>query len=420
MGGFLSGLGSNRRVQAILLGWVLPALLVSFLFVIIVLPEVRTSAAVVEVRRAVAVLAINRTLFVVLATTALATLMSLNRISLYRLLEGWSWPRFLSKWRVNTAHRPHWEYLLTDQAYRWRRAELDREEEQIRRLVEAQTVAGRPTEHYERELNGRIAGLREEVADLQLKREEAATRRRQRGRDPVPLWARMVPRRGRPAFMPRPVEREGAIVLPTYPEGVEGVMPTRVGNALRKMETYGNQFFGVDPLNLFYELYSAAPSTVRGAVEEAELECDAVVCLWYSVGALGTTAALGGLWRAGTGPGSTRLWVVAGLCLAAMWMLQRLLLTAIDEWSAAYRAMINTGRKPLREKLGLPEPQSAEEEVAMWGAYLGTMHHGDNESRRALAAFESRANEKETRVALRFVADDAGPTSSSTATTEGG
>ena len=384
----------------------MPALLVSFLFVVVVLPEVRTSAVVAEVRRAVRSLAINGSLFVVFTTLALASLMALNRIFLYRLLEGSLWPRAVGRWRIDRAQRPQRDYLVADEVYGRLRAQLDEEEMQLRDLVQAQTLAGRSTVKYEQDLNDRLAALRNEVAERKSDRDQADSRRRHRGRDPVPWWARIVPRRRRPVFTPKPTRREGTVVLPPYPENPQQVMPTRVGNALRKMETYGSQFFGIDPLNLWYELYSVAPMPVRGAVEDAELECDSFVCLMYSVAALGTAAALGGLWRQLTGSPSLRLWIVAGLSVVAVWFLHRALLTAIDEWSAAIRAMVNTGRKPLREKLGLPEPKTAKEEIDLWRAYVRTVHHGDIESRKALAAFESRVDQAESRVAVRLVDPD--------------
>src|SRR5437879_6545061 len=51
-------------------------------------------------------------------------------------------------------------------------------------------------------------------------------------------------------------------------------------------------------------------------------------------------------------------------CLIPLWC--RVALAATDEWAAAVRALVNVGRKPLAESLGLALPSSLEGERAMW------------------------------------------------------
>ena len=49
--------------------------------------------------------------------------------------------------------------------------------------------------------------------------------------------------------------------MQAYPDDVESVLPTRLGNAMRAMELYGVTRFGLDSQSLWYELQSVAPGT---------------------------------------------------------------------------------------------------------------------------------------------------------------
>ncbi|WP_217572341.1 hypothetical protein [Streptomyces sp. GbtcB7] len=55
--------------------------------------------------------------------------------------------------------------------------------------------------------------------------------------------------------------------------------------------------------------------------------------------------------------------VVLG-CLTPVWY--RCAVSATDEWAAAVRALVNTGRKPLAESLGLVLPADIADERRMW------------------------------------------------------
>jgi hypothetical protein len=51
--------------------------------------------------------------------------------------------------------------------------------------------------------------------------------------------------------------------LKAYPSSADQVLPTRLGNALRAMESYGREVFGLDSQTLWYELQSIAPDNLR-------------------------------------------------------------------------------------------------------------------------------------------------------------
>ena len=66
-------------------------------------------------------------------------------------------------------------------------------------------------------------------------------------------------------------------------------MPTRVGNELRAMETYGFNRFGLDMQTFWYELYSDAQASLRDDIDSNELHADTYVCSIYVIGFVAVT-----------------------------------------------------------------------------------------------------------------------------------
>jgi len=61
-----------------------------------------------------------------------------------------------------------------------------------------------------------------------------------------------------------------------------------------------------------------------------------------------------------------RIAAVAVCLLAASMMWYRTAIVATDEWTASVRALVNLGRKPLADGLGLKLPDSLDDERGMW------------------------------------------------------
>jgi hypothetical protein len=59
-----------------------------------------------------------------------------------------------------------------------------------------------------------------------------------------------------------------------YPEAADDVLPTRLGNAFKALERYGNERYGLDSLLFWSELNSCAPSSVRDETEDARSMID--------------------------------------------------------------------------------------------------------------------------------------------------
>jgi hypothetical protein len=58
--------------------------------------------------------------------------------------------------------------------------------------------------------------------------------------------------------------------------------------------------------------------------------------------------------------------VTAVVSIALPFLWYRLAVAATDDWAAVVRAVVNLGRKPLAEALGLQLPSTIREERAMW------------------------------------------------------
>ena len=151
--------------------------------------------------------------------------------------------------------------------------------------------------------------------------------------------------------------------LSRYPVDDAQVVPTRLGNAIRRLEEYGHNRYRLDTQVLWNELSGVAPDQVRRQVELSRVNVDFFVALMY--GHLAVASLAFALFFASTGaPGSLLTTAAVVCCLVPVWY--RCAVSATDEWAAAVRALVNVGRKPLAVSLGLTLPLTVEEERRMW------------------------------------------------------
>ncbi|MER6038316.1 hypothetical protein ABT133_31140 [Streptomyces sp. NPDC001835] len=151
--------------------------------------------------------------------------------------------------------------------------------------------------------------------------------------------------------------------LARYPTDDDQLAPTRLGNAIRRFEEYGHNRFRLDTQVLWNELSAAGPEQARRQVETARTSVDFFVALLYGHAVVAALALLA-LPSAGA---EQLLLIVTAIALCALIPLwYRSAVYATDEWAAAVRALVNLGRKPLADALGLVLPQQLSEERAMW------------------------------------------------------
>ena len=176
-----------------------------------------------------------------------------------------------------------------------------------------------------------------------------------------PNLARHIPRdRGRTAAQ-RALIREQ---LSRYPISDDEIAPTRLGNAIRRFEEYGWDRYRLDTQVLWNELTGCLPDQVRRQVELARTSVDFFVTLLYGHLAVIILAAV----AVTSSDRADRPLLLSTILILALlvpaWY--RSAVSSTDEWAAAVRAMVNTGRKPLAQALGLSLPDTIDAERKMW------------------------------------------------------
>ena len=391
MNSLLAGITGNSRVQQILICWTTPLLIGAFAFVIVVLPDVRHAAAVASVEAAVRVLNINKFLLVFIASLVTSVFLYVNRLPLWRFLEGYTWPGFLRRWRIVRAHVPQ---------CRWLQAALEYER--------AEFTAGQAEAEFEKAATDhatdeQIRLLRKAIDEAQkakndwLAHRDAAnlwrlTRDRKRKNPKDHGW---LPRRQQPLFtFGRPASAQpGRWTLPypavpgklsaypgapEYPADIAStqILPTRLGNAMRVMETYGVNTYGLDSQIMWYELLTESPESMQATLEQAQLEADTLVCGIYTMVALACSALAGAIWRAVGGTADAKLWTASVISVVVALILYRRLLNSVESWASLVRTLVNKARDVLREKYGLRTPSSPEDEKRMWQALTASHWYG--------------------------------------------
>ncbi|MFE5590065.1 hypothetical protein [Streptomyces sp. NPDC056549] len=300
----------------VLVGWLLPTALNVSLFVVAVWPSLRRARGHVRLwsEGGVTPLSVGVLSISVLLGLALCALQN----PLYRVLEGYAlWPNAL--YSRGCARRRQAKQDLQD------RLTLIRLERQER--------------------EGRLAP--DDTARLTALRGD-------------PRIARAARKDRRRTAVQRALLRER---LARYPVDDAQLAPTKLGNAIRRFEEYGYDRFRLDTQVMWNELTGSAPEQVRRQTDLARTNVDFFVALLYGHGVVVLCAAAA---LAAADPDVPLLLMaiaVPGL-LIPVWY--RAAVSATDEWSASVRALVNTGRKPLAESLGLLLPGELAHEREMW------------------------------------------------------
>ncbi|MCP4308976.1 MAG: hypothetical protein GY788_29710 [bacterium] len=155
--------------------------------------------------------------------------------------------------------------------------------------------------------------------------------------------------------------------LAMYPVDNSQVLPTRLGNALRAMETFGTSRYGLDSQQMWYELLGVSSSTAKESTEDGRAPVDFFV---GSVVAMSVLVVLGLIVAATTPSEEVGLAVAA----VALLMIRPAYLGAVrnmKDWAMSVKALVNLGRIPLAAGLGMrPRQDTLADERAMWANYL--------------------------------------------------
>lgn len=175
--------------------------------------------------------------------------------------------------------------------------------------------------------------------------------------------------------------------LRRYPVDDGQVLPTLLGNAIRRFEEYGYDRYRLDAVTMWNPLASVVPDTVRKRVDTSRVGVDFFVSLIYGhliLAACGV-AALAAAPHHPTGPA---LAIAVPAVLIPLWY--RLAVEATDEWAAAFRGLVDIGRKPLADALGLAMPATLEQERQMWELASRLSRRPYSSSDKALDQFRVR------------------------------
>jgi hypothetical protein len=294
------------------LGWILPTALNWALFGLLVLPAWRHVPALHD-----AAVASNpaKALALFVAAVVVGLVLSALQTPLYRVLEGYKWP---ARIRQRGVVRQKERKLALQ-------AQLT-----MTRLVRRKDLGQLNPEQAER--------LRSFWPDV-----------RARQRRPVQEWQISVL-----------AER-----LRRYPIDDEQILPSMLGNAIRRFEEYGYDRYRLDIVTMWYALTSAVPDQLRKQAVGSRAGVDFYICLIYGhlIVAVAAAVTLGLTTLSPAGPAAA---LAATLLLPALWY--RLAVAATDEWAAAIRALVDAGRRPLAESLGYRLPATLNEERTIWEA----------------------------------------------------
>jgi hypothetical protein len=297
---------------ALVAGWILPTALNSLLFAFLVLPALRGVSGFHTVLTA----SHPEQALALLVTAVVAGLMlSALQTPLYRVLEGYNWPAGLRRRRIGV-HQQARARLDTELRF----AQLTRRE-QLGKLSPAQAAELAAL----RAGDDRAVGPPRSAVDVSLLAER----------------------------------------LRRYPVDPDQILPTRFGNAIRRFEEYGYDRYRLDTVTMWHALNGVSADQVRDEVDAGRASVDFFVCLIYGHVVV-ILAAIAALAVSPSGSLSVGPAVAIGAGVAACFLWYWLAVRATDEWAAAVRGLVDLGRKPLADALGLDLPDTIAQEREMW------------------------------------------------------
>lgn len=151
-----------------------------------------------------------------------------------------------------------------------------------------------------------------------------------------------------------------------FPESLESVQATSLGNALKAMETWAVERYYLDSQLMWHELQGVSRDTVRRDTNDGRAPVDFFVSSIAHMALLFITCLL----IIGLVPQArVRALVIALVALAIMPASYRLAVRNMVDWAQSVKAMVNLGRTDLANALGLSIPATLEDERTMWSAY---------------------------------------------------
>lgn len=148
-----------------------------------------------------------------------------------------------------------------------------------------------------------------------------------------------------------------------YPLSDDQLLPTRLGNAIRSFECYGQDRYKLNAVRLWPHLMSSAPEALTREVNQARAGVDFFICLFYTQLMVSVAAILALIVQPGDWP---KLIAASVIGIVVAIISYKAAITATGAWAAAVRAIVDLGRLPLAAAFGLDVPDSLDDERRMW------------------------------------------------------
>lgn len=161
-------------------------------------------------------------------------------------------------------------------------------------------------------------------------------------------------------------------LLRAYPEDLESVRATSLGNALSAMESWSNNRYHLDSQTMWLELLGVSSEKVRRDTEESRAPVDFFVSAFAHATLLAATCA-------GVAINKHSLSIaILGIAAAVTIPLSySLAVRNVADWTQSVKAMVNLGRRDLAEVMGLRIDQDLESERKMWLSQYYTIEWND-------------------------------------------
>lgn len=152
--------------------------------------------------------------------------------------------------------------------------------------------------------------------------------------------------------------------LQRYPALDDQIAPTTLGNTIRALEAYGWDKYRLDSQTLWSELEALVPEPLRVALDRARVPVDFAVSFVYLSALVGLISLIAAL----LGDAQLKLFVISVVAIGLSPIWYWLAVVSTSEWYACVQALVNLGRLPLAQAMGLQIPATLEEERRMWEA----------------------------------------------------
>lgn len=331
---------------ALIVGWIFPSALSVLIFGLVVYPSVDGVPPFS---------ALDGTAAIVTAAVLAGILLSALQTPLYRSLEGYTWPSWVygRRQQRHVLLRLRLKHTLNLAGYGEAKAKLERTRLEVNDVGKGNDEAR--TRKAEQDFEDAKTSLATwERAGIEGKKWLVSRARNSCKAEKRTAKIEQMPRLRRQVLAER---------LARYPTEEDQILPSLLGNAIRRFERFGPEHYGLDQQRLWYELMGLAPEAISKQVGQMRTAVDFFVALFYGQLVI-TLSAIVMLILDAERRTPLAIGGAAGLIIGIM--AYRGAVVATDEWAYSVQALVNVGRLPLAKALSLRLPKDLADEQDMW------------------------------------------------------